>query len=396
MSNARAVMPEARLTDEMVSRMQDRAGTELRIDHSVFNEEATRLAVAKFAGGIGDINPLWTDPEHARRSPWGAPVAPPTFVIGCFSGLQFGWPGLGSFHSASRLRFHRPVYWYDVITSSCRYEGFSGPAPSRFAGRMVTDHFANRYVNQAGDLVAEIDWDVVNFERASARSKGDKETQAAERYAIPHPWTDDELDKLRAQVLSEEPRGANPRYWEDVAVGDELGPLTKGPIGLTDEVAFVAGGGAPIPRLSAHAAALHAYEAHPAWCFRDPETGALEPIYSVHYNRHAANAMGVTYQYDVGFQRQCWQIQHLTHWCSDWGWVKTAEAQYRRFVYLSDVITLSGTVVETFVDGDGEHCVRVETAAVNQRGENVMPGSAVVALPRRGAPDSPASRRARQ
>ena len=24
----------------------------------------------------------------------------------------------------------------------------------------------------------------------------------------------------------------------------------------------------------------------------DPETGALEPIYSVHYNRHAAHAMG--------------------------------------------------------------------------------------------------------
>jgi acyl dehydratase len=389
-------MPEARLTDEMVSQMQARAGTDLRIDHSTFNEEATRLAVAKFAGGIGDVNPLWTDADHARRSPWRAPVAPPTFVIGCFSGIQFGWPGLGSFHSASRLRFHRPVYWSDTITSSCRYEGFSGPSPSRFAGRMVTDHFANRYRSQRGEVVAEIDWDVVNFERATARGRGGKESQAADEFVIPHPWTAGELDKLRAQVLSEEPRGANARYWEDVAVGDDLGPLTKGPIGLTDEVAFVAGGGAPIPRLAAHAAALRAYESHPAWCFRDPETGALEPIYSVHYNRHAANAMGVTYQYDVGFQRQCWQIQHLTHWCSDWGWVKTAEAQYRRFVYLSDVVTLSATVAETFVDDDGEHCVRVATRAENQRGENVMPGSAVVALPSRGSPDSPASRRARR
>ena len=74
--------------------------------------------------------------------------------------------------------------------------------------------------------------------------------------------------------------------------------------------------------------------------------------------------------------------------------MKTAEAQYRRFVYLSDVVTLSATVVETFVDDDGEHCVRVATMAENQRGENVMPGSAVVALPSRGSPDSPASRRA--
>jgi acyl dehydratase len=389
-------MPEAKLTDEMVEQMQKRAGTELRIDHSVFNEEATRIAVIKFTGGIGDINPLWTDVDHARRSPWGAPVAPPSFVIGCFSGIQFGWPGLGSFHSASRLRFHQPVYWHDTITSTCRYEGFSGPTPSRFAGRMVTDHFTNRYRNQLGETVAEIEWDVVNFERAAARSKGDRETQAPADVQIPHPWTEDQLEKIRAQVLSEQPRGAEPRFFEDVSIGEELAPLTKGPIGLTDEVAFVAGGGAPIPRLSAHAAALHAYENHPAWCFVDPETGALEPIYSVHYNRHAANAMGVTYQYDVGFQRQCWQIQHLTHWSSDAGWVKSAQAQYRKFVYLSDVVTLSGSVTDKFVDVDGEHCVRVETRADNQRGENVMPGSAVIALPSRQAGTDPAARRARQ
>jgi len=47
----------------MVASMRARAGTDLRIDHSIFNEEATRIAVAKFTGGIGDINPLWTDPD---------------------------------------------------------------------------------------------------------------------------------------------------------------------------------------------------------------------------------------------------------------------------------------------------------------------------------------------
>jgi acyl dehydratase len=85
----------------------------------------------------------------------------------------------------------------------------------------------------------------------------------------------------------------------------------------------------------------------------------------------------------------------LTHWCSDFGWVKTAESQYRKFVYLSDVVTLSGTVREKFTDNDGETCVKVQTRAENQRGENVMPGSAVIALPSRESSDSPASRRAR-
>jgi hypothetical protein len=114
----------------------------------------------------------------------------------------------------------------------------------------------------------------------------------------------------------------------------------------------------------------------------------------VHYNRHAANAMGVAYQYDVGFQRQCWQIQHLTHWCSDAGWVKEVHSEYRRFVYLSDVMELSGTITGKRIDADGEAVVDIETRAVNQRGENVMPGHATVALPPRRQP-LPAARRAR-
>lgn len=388
-----AVMPEARLTDELMASMRARAGTDLRIEHSINNEEATRLAVAKFTAGIGDINPLWDDPDHAARSPFGAPVAPPSFVIGCFSGIQFGWPGLGSFHSTTRIHFHRPVYRGDVVTPTCRYEGFVGPRASSFAERMVVDQFTNRYTNQFGELLAEIHWEVVNFERGTARRRGDGGGRPAP--TLPHPWTEEELARIETRVLAEAPRGSEPRYIDDVAVGDEVDVLTKGPIGLTDEIAFVAGGGAPIPRLAAHAAALADYRRHPAWSFRDPETGAQEPIYSVHYNRHAARAMGVAYQYDVGFQRQCWQVHHLTHWCSDFGWVKEVEAEYRRFVYLSDVIEHSGTVTAVRTDADGEHVVDIETRAINQRGENVMPGRAVVALPARGEADSPAQRRAR-
>jgi hypothetical protein len=120
---------------------------------------------------------------------------------------------------------------------------------------------------------------------------------------LPHPWTEDEVAAIESRVLAEQPRGAEPRYWDDVRAGDELDVITKRPVGLTDEIAFVAGGGTPIPRLKAHAAALHDYAAHPAWAFRDPVTGAREPIYSVHYNLQAALAMSVAFQYDVGFQR---------------------------------------------------------------------------------------------
>ncbi len=48
-----AVMPQAVITDEMIATMAAKAGSVLRIDHSVNNELASPIAVAKFAGGIG-------------------------------------------------------------------------------------------------------------------------------------------------------------------------------------------------------------------------------------------------------------------------------------------------------------------------------------------------------
>ena len=389
-----AELPQAELDEEMIAAMQQKVGTRLRIEHSVNNDYASRIAVAKFAGGIGDINPLWTDVEYGSRSPFGAPVAPPSFVIGCFSGIQFGWPGLGSFHSESQLSFDRPVYWGDTVTAACVYDGFDGPAPSAFAGRTVTDRFTNTYTNQRDERIATIRWQVINFERgAASRQRTDRVTSKPE---LPHQWTEAEVAEIETRILAERPRGAEPRYWEEVEVGQHLEAITKGPIGLTDEIAFVAGGGTPIPRLKAHAAALHDYQAHPAWSFRDPVTSAREPIYSVHYNLQAARAMSAEFQYDVGFQRQSWQTHHLTHWCGDSGWIKSCQAQYRKFVYLSDVIELTGEVTGKRVDADGEHVIDVRTVARNQRDETVMPGSAVIALPTREGVDSPAARRAQQ
>jgi hypothetical protein len=177
-----------------------------------------------------------------------------------------------------------------------------------------------------------------------------------------------------------------------VGVGDQLDTVTKGPIGMTDEVAYVAAGGPPIPRVAANGVALRQYERHPAWAFRDPLTMAREPIYAVHYNKAAANAMGVALQYDVGFQRQCWHIHLLTHWMGDDAWIRQASAQYRRFVFHGDVVRLGGEVTAKRVTDDGEHCVEVRTWAMNQRGEDTMPGTATIALAHGDAPSPAATR----
>jgi acyl dehydratase len=145
--------------------------------------------------------------------------------------------------------------------------------------------------------------------------------------------------------------------------------------------------------LAAHGVAIAAYRKHPAWAFRDPNTKALEPIFAVHYNKQAAKAMGLPEAYDVGLQRHCWGIHLITNWMGNDAWLKRSYAEYRKFVYLSDVVRLKGKIIKKYIDSEGDYCIDIERHAVNQRGEDVMPGYAIVALPSKDKRTSPLDNR---
>ncbi len=370
---AEARMQEGLITEEALEAFRHRVGTRLRI-HNIFNELASKDAIRKFVDGIGDQNPLWRDESYAKKTRYGAIVAPPSWLYSVFpSWVLQGLPGVHGLHLRNDWEFYKPVFLGDRITPECVFTGFD-VKPSRFAGKMVIESQEARYYNQNGELVAKVKACGLRVERHMAREIG-----MYRNLQMPYPWKDEELHKIEEEILNEEIRGSRTRYWEEVEVGEELPPMVKGPLGLTDVIAFCIGA-APVP-IKAHALSLHQYYKHPAWAFRDPNTFALEPIYSVHYNKAAANAAGLPYPYDVGIQRQSWLIQLLTNWMGDAGWLKRNYAKYRRFVFLSDVIWLRGKITKKYIDEKGECCVDVKTTAINQRGEETMPGRSTVILP---------------
>ena len=61
-------MTEGVFTDELIAEMRAKTGIILRIDQGINNEEATRMAILKFADGIGDPNPLWRNEEYAKKN----------------------------------------------------------------------------------------------------------------------------------------------------------------------------------------------------------------------------------------------------------------------------------------------------------------------------------------
>jgi hypothetical protein len=265
----------------------------------------------------------------------------------------------------------------DKITCRVEFQGFDGPIEqSNFGGRRIKDCVLQQYTNQDGALIADFICSRMRFERGEMQKRAEMP-----KITVPHPWSDVEIEEIEADILMEAPSGAVPRFWEDVAVGDNIDPIIKGPLGLTD---FIARGAAPIPRVAAHSVSLRRYHKHRKWAFRDPKTHALEPVYSVHYNDYAASLQGAQMAYDVGIQRTSWQIHSLTNWMGDFGPVKQITGQYRSHVYLSDVVRLGGRVEAKTVDDAGDHVLTLTTWAYNQRGENVMPGTATIALPTRG------------
>ena len=294
---------------------------------------------------------------------------------------QVGWRGLGGFHADTTLKFHQTIRVGDRITARVFFDGFDGPTTGNFAGRRIKDYIRQEYDDQDDELVAEFVCSRVRFERTEAQNRA-----SSRAVTLPHPWTEAEIAAIEEEILAEAPRGTVPRHWDDVGVGDEIDPVTKGPLGLTDEIAYIAAGAAPIPRVAAHRVALRRYRRHPRWAYRDPRTCALEPVYSVHYNDYAARLQGAQAAYDVGIQRTCWQIHSLTNWMGDAGFLQAATSQYRSHVYLSDVVRLGGRVAAKEVDADGNHLVHLTTWARNQRGQDVMPGTAVIALPSRTVP----------
>lgn len=283
-----AKLSEGRITDEALNKFRERIGTKLRINN-IFNEWVNTDSLRRFADGIGDPNPLYVDEEYAQKTPWGELIASPSYLHSVFpSWILQGLPGVQGFHAGANWTYYKPARLGDKITPECVFTGFD-EKKSAFAGRMIMEHQESRYFNQNNELLAKVKLWIVRVERAASRSKG-----KYHGIKLPHPWTQEELAKIEEDVLNEDVRGSKTRYWEDVHEGELLPPVIKGPLGLTDMVAFCIGS-API-KIQAHGLSLRNYSKH--------STGHLETQIHVPWSRFI---VFIT----ISQQRKQWET--LTH-----------------------------------------------------------------------------------
>lgn len=365
-------LPEGTITPEAMAELRARIGTQLRPEQYI--REATIDTITNFCNGIGDLNPLHRDPSAALWTRYGGIVAPHCFLYArTWPGrTRFGLAGVHGFHAGNDFRFFRRIRLGDRIDAVDKITRVE-EKESKFSGQLVITTIETTFTNQHGDLVATVQGWNTRHERQRSREVGkykDVTTQA-----VP---TEELLRVEEMQVTeSDRLRGANPRYWEDVQVGDALDELARGPLTTTDITAFLVGCG----RGRAHGAMLREAGRHAAHYFRNPDAGgALEYTGMGHQLGSVAAQVGAPGVYDFGPQRISWLGTFLEFWMGNDGAIKRLRGELRRFNVVGDITYVNGTVVGKRFEGD-EALVDIEITGTNQRGETTIPGLATVQLP---------------
>lgn len=368
-----------KITERGLDELRERIGVKIGATAEPWCYEATRDNIRHYAHGIGDDNPLWTDPEYAAKTQHGGIIALPSFLFATsriVSGYVGGLPGVHAMWSGADWTWHKTVKRNDTISTEAHLKNLI-EHQTRFAGRAVQQIYHVDFFNQDGDKVAEADSWCFRTERDHAREQGSKYAEVRAR--APRRYSPEEIKEAYKLYAQEEVRGATPRYWEDVKEGEELPVMFKGPMTVTGFIAFAQGWGGLYIR--ANKLAWQLIDAHPGVGITN-RFGIPDVPERVHWEEDFALEVGAPGAYDYGPERNSWLTHHLTNWMGDAGFLRKSTCKIRRHNPEGDMLFFKGKVVRKYVE-DGRHLVEIEQEARNQDDELSVLGSGVVELPTR-------------
>ena len=382
---------EGRITDEGVVVLRARIGKPQGYPAPPHYRRPGVDAFRHVAWSYGDDNPLWFDVDYAAQSRWKEPVAPPPLVGGDsligedqlsddeLSSQQElrGDPlrGVHAFYAASEREWWAPLRPDHRIFRRTALVGVLDK-PSEFGGRGVQEWTAQAFRSDDGTLLGAQYRMMYRTERdkAQKRKKYDDVSLAS--------WTEEDIAEIDAAYQHERPRGGQPRWWEDVAVGDPIGPLVKGPLTVTDMICWHVGMGMGMYNVAPLRLGYQNRRRVPRFYHRD-ELGVPDAMQRVHWDPAFARKSGNPTTFDYGRMRETWLIHACTDWMGDAAWLWRLRVEFRQFNYVGDVHWVKGTVVRRYLADGARPAVDVELHARNQRGAVTTPGSATILLPSR-------------
>ena len=379
------------ITDEGVARLRERIGVPEPHPQPPHYLRPGTDAFRHVAVAYGDDNPLWCDPAYGPGTRWAGAIAPPPLVGGDtligedevtqvpaeMAELMKGDPlrGVHAFYSASSREWWAPLRPDRRIWRRNALVGV-GDKPSEFAGRAVHEWTAQVFRDDEGTILSGQYRLMIRTERSKARARKKYDDVKIE------PYTDDQIAEIDAQYAAEGPRGAQPRWWEDVAEGDEVGPMVKGPLTVTDMICWHSGMGMGLYGVQPLRLGAANRRRIPRFFHRD-DLNVPDVMQRVHWDPGFARRSGNPTTFDYGRMRETWLIHLCTDWMGDDAWLWKLDCEFRLFNYVGDTQWLRGTIVRRYLAEGDRPAVDVELRAENQRGELTTPGHATILLPSR-------------
>ena len=327
------------------------------------------------AYAVGDYNPLWCDAAYAEGTRFGGAIAAPHFYFSIDHGLSYppvAMPAASSLvYSGADWEFFRPLHVGDVVTAKRKFLRIE-ERESKFAGQTAYLHGETTYYNQRNELLARGVGICALFLVGEAKDKAKYKTE--DKFPT---FSEEMLATIQRDKQAQKIRGAEPRYFEDVNVGDVLQPVVQGPLWMGEVVNFFVGsrrwGPVDYPM---------AYPKHPEYI-------PLEPIPDPWTGGHSNNKPGQAFDnramprgFDVGYQRIAWLLRLASAWIGDAADLKSLSGRLNRPNFEGDVSWYTGEVIDKRVE-DGEHLVECSLTAHNQDGRQHTEGSFIAALPTR-------------
>jgi len=340
----------------------------------------SKETTARFARGFADMNPLYHKEAYAKKSPWGRIIAPPATI--CYAetvnGATDGFPGCHTIWRGVTYDWKRPMYADEVVKSTTYLEDVYIIEDSNFAGgKAAVQNYATDITTFEDELIGTYRTSWHRFSRSGAKKSS--KYAGIER----HIWTDEELDGVWAEYHNQNlknRRGAEPRYFEDVEVGDEVPYIIKGPVTLTSKLAFEFAFGA-FGWFVGHELALALWEKAPRLPIRNEEN-VPEPPVAIHWtNERCEKYLGMPGAYEAGFERLNWFTQLINNWMGDHGKMRRLDVQFRGFHWQGDACRLHAEVTGKRVE-NGEHLVDLKVwTQSHPRDQRTTDGTLVVELP---------------
>jgi len=354
-----------------------------------WNGDVSQSGIKRWTYSVGDDNPLYRHPNYALGTRWGQQIAPGSMAQILFSGM-LGDPMDPELAKKTRSLFRgihvfvagADKYWYKPLFVGDSLHAYGGVdavevKPSEFAGRSVIRYNRRVALNQRGEIAFISRGRAIHTERKAAAEKG--------KYAAIEPavYTDEDIARIDEIYANEKRRGAEPRYFEDVEIGEKMPTYAKGPLTVTEVVVFH-GGGYGITdgyRIGGSREWYKNRQRIRNFYIKD-EYGVPDVSQRVHWNNDWARKIGNPMAYDYSVMRESWLHHYLTDWVGDDGWVFRQYDEVRKFNYMGDVQILSGQVTNKRFE-NGHAFVDLMIQATNQRGTATTICEATVILPSR-------------